>query len=448
MTTDLFVVSDLHLSPAGPLNNFHAGQALVRFSDALPDDATLVLAGDLFDFLQLDVRPPHLDLPGAPDLVAETLERLRREEWADAFFRSLGRFLDRGGRVVVLPGNHDLELFHPAAADVLRHACGLAVGDPRLVLHARAEPWTTRVGKRQVIIGHGHRGDWWNDFDPALFHRALGAGTSALPLPPGSQLVLSTLQAFKRARDPETGERRFAFVDLLKPETPWVPLFLLYLDAELFLRHLPGATAPGGRALLGAVRQRLRGSPTLVPSTGEPRPKSVTELLAEALVEGLEPSERAAPRTVLAWLDAWLSGDAGASVKAPGEVLASHAGARRLLCRMALRRLRKDNTFHDTRTPGGLDLGVIAEHLEPADEPAVAISGHTHAAREITLPRDRHYLNTGTWTDQIVPPRPEDPAELRRWIDDLESGRVERRRRLTYAHVTRDSARLRIWRDR
>ena len=58
----LLVLSDLHISPLGPLSSFHAGPELAQFlARNARGDTTLVLAGDIFDFLQIEGRPSTLD---------------------------------------------------------------------------------------------------------------------------------------------------------------------------------------------------------------------------------------------------------------------------------------------------------------------------------------------------------------------------------------------------
>src|SRR6185295_527699 len=126
---------------------------------------------------------------------------------------------------VLIPGNHDPELFHPDCEQVLRRALGLGDG-AALGIHRSAEPWRCEAGALDVVIGHGHRSDTWNDIDPRVVHEHLRAGAQKQALPPGSALVVNTLNAFKRALDPETGEARFPFIDRLKPELPGVALLL------------------------------------------------------------------------------------------------------------------------------------------------------------------------------------------------------------------------------
>jgi len=440
MKPPLFVLSDLHIAAPGPLNNFHAGPELVRFLRALPDGATLVLAGDFLDFLQQE-RPPVLDLAGAPALIEGLLASLAEEEWGAALFAALGDFVGREGHCVVLPGNHDPELHHPEAGPLLRCAAGLDAAEERLEMFVQPGPWTARRGPWEVVIGHGHRPDPWNDIDPVRVHAALERGEASLPLPPGSLLVLQALNAFKEARDPATGALRFPFVDLLKPETPWVPLLLLYLDPLLALRSSPAFFGNAGRPLVRALKERLLRGPSLAPGA---RPSdldsSPAALLADAIATSLPESEIWAPEAVLAWLSAWLEGG-----PAPGEGrLAAHGGGR-LLARAALARLVRENTFFAPGQPSPHDDRILADHLAGETGLRVVLAGHTHAERDIRLPGDRVYLNTGTWTDLIAVPSFLKREGWKGWIDALESNRLPRLRRLPYAKITEDGPRLLHW---
>ncbi len=256
MTDRVIVVSDLHLAVRGPLNNFHAGDALADFvaAQATPG-TTLVLAGDVFDFLQIPGRPERLRRDEMPGLIATTLDDLAATPWGTRLFNAFGALLQQpGAHIVVLPGNHDPEVAHPDFAAQFLVKSGLPTEHPGLVVH-REGPWRTVVGRRAVVVAHGHDVDPWNDIHPDTVTAVL-AGADA-PLPPGSRLVTQVLNVFKDARD-EAGEPRFPFVDLLKPEVPCV-LLLLYLDRKLAMRHLPEALGLTVQALSRALAKALTG---------------------------------------------------------------------------------------------------------------------------------------------------------------------------------------------
>jgi UDP-2,3-diacylglucosamine pyrophosphatase LpxH len=448
MLERLYVVSDLHIGPGGPLDSFHSGPALAAFVRSVdPRRAALVVAGDFLDLLQVPSRPPRLDLEGTPVLVRQLAHDVLAKPWGRELFVALGDFVRGGGLWVVLPGNHDLELYHPATAEILGSAAGLAAGAHGFVLHNAADPWRNRVGRWEVVIGHGHLGDPWNRISPRRIQRALENGEPSLPLPPGSLLVLETINAFKRACDPWSSTPRFPFVDLLKPEGPWVPLLLLAFDPQLALAHLPGVARQAREALMEAVAQRLLGGAKLAstpPVGGADRDRELADVVvaevAAGLVAALTAAELAAPRALLDHLDSAFggAGPAGQRMLTAGPPLG-------LFLRAAHRLWHDGGSFFDTASLGTLDRAIVAEHLPEGSRPRVVLAGHTHAAREARLSPDRIYLNTGTWTDLLQVPEKPDTAALVRWADELRGGRAPRLRRLHYAEITPETAGLKVW---
>jgi len=437
MTQRLLVVSDLHLTPPDAFDAFRAGDALATFVQASArPGTTLALAGDVFDLLQLPGRPASLDLRAAPDLIRAALGGIAATSWGRDLFQGLRQLLQSGGRCLVLPGNHDPELHHPDTRALLLGALELPDSAP-LEVHRDASPWRDRIGRWEVILGHGHRADAWNDVDPGALDGALATDDASLPLPPGSRLVVQVLQPFKR--DPRTGAARFSFVDLLKPE-PAVALLLLYLDPGPARELLATALGLHAEQIVRAFRQRLGPQPTLAPGASIAAPPTIPEILADALAAEVEPDLRQAPNAAVRLLQNCLDGHAPAAAG----TLAPHAGARRWLARAYLRHLAKDTGSFDAAATNEIDRGVMAEHLPEGSGPRVVICGHTHAAREHRLPGERVYLNTGTWIDLMQMPRLEDETASRDWIDALEADRVERFHHLTYAEVTEEGAWLRI----
>ena len=116
LMSHLYVLSDLHIGPPGVLGTFFSGDELVAFLRSRHANAgTLLFNGDLFDFLELPGRPSRLDLERAPEMIEKMLDETAAHPWGPAVFTALHDFVEAGGRVVVVPGNHDLELYHPAA---------------------------------------------------------------------------------------------------------------------------------------------------------------------------------------------------------------------------------------------------------------------------------------------------------------------------------------------
>jgi UDP-2,3-diacylglucosamine pyrophosphatase LpxH len=427
----IVVVSDLHMAPPGPLDSFKTGDVLADLVDSLrsadiPADRTLlVMNGDTFDFLQIEDRPAMLDAAGVAALVQRVLAEIGDMDWGARLYDGLTRFTDRGGHWLVIPGNHDPELHHPDAAAMLAHATGV---DPaRVTVHGAAEPWRAMLGNREIVIGHGNRSDPFNDIDPAAWQAAMAHGQPVPSLPPGSRLVLDTVNAFKRA-----GHR---FVDALKPEMPGVLLLLLYIDRTLALRHLPGVAGNGAAALLRAVHRVIHnGGPTLAP--GSTTQRAPADLLVQALQDALLPQERPAAASLLRDFEDWL--EHGDTAAAPAGSLASHGGFRAWLLRNALRLLSYDYSFFDPGALGSTDRAIIDDLLPEGGPARVVVAGHTHAARHHVMTGGRVYINTGTWTDLMRFPGPD--GNLTAWIDALEAGHVDREPLPSFADLTAENA--------
>jgi hypothetical protein len=285
-------------------------------------------------------------------------------------------------------------------------------------------------GHLEVLVGHGHRGDPWNDIDPAMvLHHATTNPPLPLPLPLGSRLVVGAVRAFRE---------HHAFVDALKPEMPGVSLLLAYLDPQLAVKHLPGVATLGARAWVGGLQRRLVRGPTLPagsPASAPPSaPPSDVDLLSAALFDALTPDERT--EGMIADVEDWLAGHTGGA----SGTLASHGG--RYLLRAALRLLGRNGTAFDQTRIDDADQAIIDDHLPSGCGPRVVIAGHTHAARHIRLDAERTYLNTGTWSDLIPWPPLGSDEDARRFIDELDTNQVAVVRRLTWARIDERGAQL------
>lgn len=204
--SNLLVVSDLHLG--GPLRpaptadvdapnrvGFRALRQVVRLDRALAgfldhhrthppprgDRWTLLFNGDTVDFLHMDLRPEgdaEADIP--PPDEDEHLYGLafasHRAVWKMRViarhhrraFAALARFVEAGHRVVLVVGNHDVDLWFAAVRaafvdEVARHAA-----DPAAIRAGMAfEPWFYYEPGR-AYVEHGHRFDPYATFPDPL----------------------------------------------------------------------------------------------------------------------------------------------------------------------------------------------------------------------------------------------------------------------------------------
>jgi UDP-2,3-diacylglucosamine pyrophosphatase LpxH len=157
-----WVTSDHHLEPGGQPATCHSGE-FARFLHALADsgragldERVLLLLGDTFELM----RPPN----PAPDQDGTTasLDRLRailsdHRAVADALRKVLAADI----RVVVVPGNHDMDLLRPAVADEMRSAIGAGPG--QLVV----QPWFVLI-PGVLYAEHGNQHHEINRFPDPL----------------------------------------------------------------------------------------------------------------------------------------------------------------------------------------------------------------------------------------------------------------------------------------
>ncbi|HKZ26749.1 MAG TPA: metallophosphoesterase [Rubrobacteraceae bacterium] len=144
-------VSDSHIGGDPDCDGFESPEELEALFEELAGregPVELVLAGDLFDFLQISTTPPGLDRAAAT---------ISRPEYV-GMFEALGRFKSgEQKRVVYMPGNHDAEMWWNPEIQRTMKERGL-VDEFALSYSASLEAG----GKRWLVYcEHG------NQFDPA-----------------------------------------------------------------------------------------------------------------------------------------------------------------------------------------------------------------------------------------------------------------------------------------
>lgn len=392
--------------PLAALLSRLAGEA-----DAPPTE--LVLAGDLFDFLQVEGYY-GFDV----GLSVQRFEEILRSPRTATVMEALRRLAQRPGvEVTVLAGNHDPELLVPSVRERFEDA----IGRKGSVLHADDEPlrpgagdrlpvWGHALGEegRAVWVIHGDRWDTLNAIHRGTLREAIASGRP-VSLPAGSHLVFEVLRKLKPT---------YGWIDQLKPEAA-VLVLLIYLDPprtkEFFQKHL-GLTA---RMMRGMVEAALRKGPLFGPQEAaalagrelQPEPAPETSvLLADLLARALAEEPEARRDQLLAELEARLR---GAAPPAPG-TLAEHGGLGRLLLRAGLRGFRWADRFQGldrTDTIQGASAGYVPEGV------GALVAGHTHGAR---VKPDLHpaYYNTGTW----LPVGKIPAGDVAALIDQIEQG--------------------------
>ncbi len=152
MNKQAYVISDTHLGAGmdDPLEDFFQDDAFCAFLRKIARrGTTLYLNGDFVDFCQIAPfevpKPMHL-------LWDETASLTKIETAIKAHadcFAALREFIAAGGRVVVIVGNHDLDLAWPGVQSSLRLVLG-DVKDDRLKFVTGADVF------EGVLIEHGH----------------------------------------------------------------------------------------------------------------------------------------------------------------------------------------------------------------------------------------------------------------------------------------------------
>jgi hypothetical protein len=185
------MISDIHVGdPESPtLEDFDRDDDFARLlADVIPartagSPATLIIAGDFIDFPQI---LPELGRGSRWDRLGTTEdESVRRIERAitghPRVFAALGDFVARGNQVLVLPGNHDVDLFFPRVFAALR----AAVGDPPPAAFAFVPEGFVRAPGVHIEHGNQHSYDnWFEHWDDPV--RAAPEGPPRIERPWGT----------------------------------------------------------------------------------------------------------------------------------------------------------------------------------------------------------------------------------------------------------------------
>lgn len=418
-TSDLIVLSDLHLAPTDVEWTFADSTEVARLLDWVADEVRgpchIVIAGDVFDCLLRPVPPrgPVLEPESTPTFVASVL----------ASHPKLGAALRRLARsprheLTFLSGNHDAELVLPAAQLLVEHWLGRAAGRPPLRWVVYGEGVRFVVGGARVLVDHGDLFDDWNRIDHDGLRLALAR-------------VQRGLHIDGRYREP-AGSRLFReFVLPLGSRYPWVSALKPEREAVIPLLHalLPAHQRPSFRkAVREAVIQLTRSFLASMVGKGKP-------------AELRRPPEWLRRRqSLLAWL-------------AAEERTATRGSAESRKVRGLIKRLRKVSAEDTYFEIGAHDCnaGLVSELLG-RDLDAV-VCGHTHAAKAHTLGRGL-YLNTGAWQQLLqLPISDASNDEWESFLGSLETGGPMLTWRRTFARIrarsddTGATASLYQWRD-
>ena len=467
----VYVISDLHIGGAygdpadaedrGFRINTHVAHlaAFVRSLAAKPPDSPtieLVIAGDFVDFLaEREETAPHWQAFVADP--AQALSKLNAMIDRDrVLFDAFGEYLAAGHRLVVLLGNHDIELSFPTVRARLAEALGAGRGSDYLFTY---DGEAYRAG--DALIEHGNRYDGFNvvNMNDLRQVRSMQSRGQIVPdkwdfeAPPGSFMVAEVINPIKES---------YRFIDLLKPETGAVVPILLALEpsyrgvvakaaknamrASKFKTDTPALPSLGGDISSGtsvdslsALGGDISAAPSAASSaSADPELEAVLrdalgadpkQFMKQLEADAGEPDPLAALGGDISAMDSIKQGIGLAKLLlSPGD---GRVEARLPALLAALRALQEDNTFDPS-------VETRPEYLDAAKELATGdvrhvVFGHTHIARKVDLGGGRSYLNSGTWADLIVFPKEivsgtdaEALPKLREFVADLKESRLAR----------------------
>lgn len=185
MATCTAIISDLHLTdPEPPLHKsrnrhplwkkfktkeFYIDEALVQFLDHIQEKAQgqtveLILNGDIFDFdsvMTMPLQPVYKvswleERRGLYPQQEKSLFKIQviLKEHAK-FINALSVFIQKGHQLVIIPGNHDVELHFPAVQNAIRESLQLNEAAHERV---RFVDWFY-ISENDTLIEHGHQQD-------------------------------------------------------------------------------------------------------------------------------------------------------------------------------------------------------------------------------------------------------------------------------------------------
>jgi UDP-2,3-diacylglucosamine pyrophosphatase LpxH len=450
---DVYLISDLHLGGAQPSihdpedRGFRIcthGADVARFITALaekPDSIELIVNGDTVDFLAEEDESGGWSAFSADEqAAARKLDRIIDRD--RELFEALRALVERGHRLTLLIGNHDIELALPAVRRRLAERIGIT---GRHDFHFIYDGEAYVVGR--ALIEHGNRYDPFNvvDHDGLRRIRSLQsrhqpvAMKHAFAAPAGSHIVAEVMNPIKSD---------YRLIDLLKPETGAMMPVLMALEPG-YRRVLTRIAALGLRA-----RKHRLADAALPSFAGDISSDTRVDWMSDGLASDISSSGTAPdPLTVIVRETMQSGADlvldaAPAEPDFVGDISSRETIDRRLgLARMlassnratvesrlpallaAVRSLQNDSSF-------ARDTECFTEYFAAARDLAgngfdFVIFGHTHIARDVALPGGARYLNTGTWADMIRFPSDilagsERQAldGLRAFVEDMGAGRL------------------------
>lgn len=406
---EIYIISDIHMGGTPGFQILRETQRLADFirwvAMRRPDKrVALVLNGDVIDTLAEDSSGYV-----AVDDGWRTIKRIIFDEPSfTPVWDALKDFAGTDQRsLVILIGNHDIEVAFPAVQRMIMERltnCD-AAAHARIEFSTHGAGFACNIGKSRVFCTHGNEVDGWNYNryeDLSKVARRLNTGRSLVAddwIPnAGTRMVKEVMNDVKR---------KYAWIDLLKPETSAAVGTLLAIDPSQIgkIKQLPsivGAKLEGGLQ----VDQRLSAEGLQPPAPTSFSLDSLlgVNVLASMQTAGARPSQSGddmllamESRAPGARIGTSKMGDAPLGLpqliwdRLTGWI--TGVGPEEALRRALQDWLRGDKSFDigdkdETYTDIISRLGSSVHFV---------VTGHTHLERAIDMGGGRFYFNSGTW---------------------------------------------------
>ncbi len=406
---EIHVISDIHM---GGKAGFQILRETVRLANFIrwvtaqrPDGrVALVLNGDVIDTLAEDVAGYV-----AVDEAEATLARIMGDASFAPIWDALADLVHTDRRTLVMViGNHDIEVAFPNVQRLIVER--LSRGDrdtkARIEFSVAGAGYACTVGNGRVFCTHGNEVDAWNFNryeDLSRVARRLNAGLTLnrdeWTPNAGTRMVKEVMNEVKK---------RYAWIDLLKPETSAAVGTLFAIDPSQLGKINKLLPIVGTKAIdEHQVDQRLSADSLQRPTTSA-APPSLESLLGPNVLDSMKRTGAAAGRSGDDMLMALERNKA--SPAQPQPMGDSPLGIGQLVWDRvtgwltgvtpdeALRRAlqdwlkgdrtfaldEKDDTYKDVTAKLGANIDFV-------------VTGHTHLARAIDMGGGRYYFNSGTW---------------------------------------------------
>ena len=407
---EVHVISDIHMGGKPGFQILRETKRLANYIGWVAGQrpggrVALVLNGDIFDTLAEDIHGYV-----AVDEAVATLQRIMGDLSFSGVWKALADFVKLAGRtLVIVIGNHDIEISFPT---VQRLIVSQLAGDDlkaraRIEFSTTGAGYTCTVGNKRIYCTHGNEVDAWNYNryeDLAKIGRRLNAGRSLDPSEwypnAGTRMVKEVMNEIKR---------KFAWIDLLQPETAAAIGTLAVLDPSQInkitkLISIVGEKVQGQKQ----VDQRLSAEGYQQPEQTADVPLTVDHLLGPNLKAGVlgdgSAGGRRADDMLLAAEENFKGTDvygakADSTLGTPQLIWdgltgwITGVGKDEALRRAMLDWLAKDKTF-DSKYEDDTFKQVTAAVGPSID---FIVTGHTHLERAIDMKGGRFYFNCGTW---------------------------------------------------